>query len=460
MDNVTKCPLDKLYNCLQIVRHYDWLINSYMLDFYIENHWEKLPKSWQLHLENIRPEELSSLLNLQNCGEQKDCNVWPLSLLALRRLLAELCVPRKQHGNISELIELHSPILSHIKLKNIFNKGVKPKKRHEIKIMSSICKYSCQQSPVDFIVDFGAGLGHLARVLGYGYGTQVFCFEMQSDLNAQAHTMNTKLEVMAKKHLPPNMHTFFRQPKHLTLCMTPDVEPHQFLNVITESLQITDNNFKFGIIGLHPCGNLAVMLMRMFIKIPQARFLNFASCCYMKLTTANKQSNIEFQGYPLSQYLLKKPKLSFLSYEALEISCHAMEMYCDRLSKGDYEYLKVHSFRAAAERIIIKHRPNLKHCGLRSVKHVPGMSFEEYFYKATQGMEVSNLQKSELQSLTTKKELLQWRRIVIFYTLRLMFAPLIESIVLYDRFLFLRENGSIFKMHTFICMLVYTYVHI
>lgn len=65
-----------------------------------------------------------------------------------------------------------------------------------------------------------------------------------------------------------------------------------------------------------------------------------------------------------------------------------------------------------------------------------------YFYKATQGVEAFNLPRSDLQTTTTQNDLLHWRRIVIFYTLRLMFAPLIESIILYDRALYLQENGE------------------
>lgn len=397
-------------------------------------------------MEELHPEDLSTLLNYNKCNKQKHA-VWPLSLLTLRHLLLQLSIPRDQSASSIELGVSHSPVLNHIKLGHVFNKCVKPKKRHEIQLMASLCEYSRQISPVDFIVDFGAGLGHLARVLGYGYGIQVYCIEMQPELNVQASCIDIKLECILKKHLPSTNLAFFRRPKHVTLCITPDMQPQEFLRIIAESQQRTSSNFKFGIIGLHPCGDLAVILMRMFTNIPQARFLNFASCCYMKLTTTETQSNIKPQGYPLSQYLLKQQKFSFLSYEALEISCHAVEMYCDRLARGDYEYLKVHSFRAAAERIIVNNWPNLKHCGLRSVKHVPGMDFYDYFYKATQGVEASNLPRSELQAITIQNDLRHWRRIVIFYTLRLMFAPLIESIILYDRALFLQENECHVKIN-------------
>ena len=38
--------------------------------------------------------------------------------------------------------------------------------------------------------------------------------------------------------------------------------------------------------------------------------------------------------------------------------------------------------------------------------------------------------------------LLQWKRVVIFYTLRLLLAPLVETILLLDRLLYLKELGK------------------
>lgn len=46
-------------------------------------------------------------------------------------------------------------------------------------------------------------------------------------------------------------------------------------------------------------------------------------------------------GYPMSDYV--KVLDSKLSYVAREISCHAIEVYCERLMKGEYEDLKVSS---------------------------------------------------------------------------------------------------------------------
>lgn len=58
----------------------------------MDDHWEKMPKSWIKTLIDIPPEYLVDLLI---CPQQKtEKTLWPLSLLALRKLLESLCISR------------------------------------------------------------------------------------------------------------------------------------------------------------------------------------------------------------------------------------------------------------------------------------------------------------------------------------------------------------------------------
>ncbi|XP_017073213.1 protein RRNAD1 isoform X2 [Drosophila eugracilis] len=366
---------EKLEQSLALLKKYEWLLDAYVLDFYLDDHWNKLPDVWQQHLENIPMEYLSELLQ----NEDQDHQVkWPVELMVLQQELRKLCInraPKNQHKN-----SLPCSLLNHPKLKYMFQKRVKPKKQHEITRMAEICALSHRQTPVDFIVDFGAGVGHLARILGYGYGLQVCCFEMQPDLNQKATEIDLKLESMAAKHLSQAETSHFQRPVHLTQRLESSTQPAQFLSSIRNALQLEDDKFSFGIIGLHPCGNLGPTLMRMFLGCPQAKFLNFVGCCYQKMTTQDTHSREQVHGYPLSKFLSEQVG-NYLSYEAREISCHAMEVYHDRLLAKDYEHLRIHSFRAAAERIIVQQFPDLRHCALRNVKHSPDMTFHQKPFK-------------------------------------------------------------------------------
>ena len=43
----------------------------------------------------------------------------------------------------------------------------------------------------------------------------------------------------------------------------------------------------------------------------------------------------------MSNFVGEKLQPSFISYEALEVACHALESYCDRLNDLELEKLKV-----------------------------------------------------------------------------------------------------------------------
>lgn len=190
---------------------------------------------------------------------------------------------------------------------------------------------------------------------------------------------------------------------------------------------------------MHPCGDLAAILTNFFLKSAEAKFLNLVGCCHFKITTVKDiNSNSIPVGYPLSEYL--QSMRSYLSFEAREIACHAIEVYAKRLFDKNYEYLRVHSFRAAIEKIICKHWPERKRSGMKSIKHLT--TFRDYCQQAVGHLEGVEIPEEEIVAHDTQTNLSRWKLIVIFYTLRLMLAPLVESVILYDRILLLLENGK------------------
>ena len=40
----------------------------------------------------------------------------------------------------------------------------------------------------------------------------------------------------------------------------------------------------FGLVGLHPCGDLATTILRLYSNCEEANFICIVGCCYMKLT--------------------------------------------------------------------------------------------------------------------------------------------------------------------------------
>lgn len=211
-----------------INEYYSWLINSYVLvsvcqnhfatsvfeifrlnlqDFYVENHWsDRLPLSWKTTLSNKCPEDLCELFSIEN---ETITHIWPLSILSLRALIKTLTINRNNSSSTISSNDL-SPLASsrlpccytHPKLKQIFSKHIKPKKKHEIQRMSQVCVSTAQEcGNVQYIVDVGGGLGHLSRKLAFGYGLNVCCLEQQSKLSCEAKEIDQNLLYVAAKYL-------------------------------------------------------------------------------------------------------------------------------------------------------------------------------------------------------------------------------------------------------------------
>lgn len=371
-------------------------------------------------------------------------------MLALKTLSNSVCVPRQATTVSSNNSTQNLPS----KLKNEIVRRVKPKKYHEIQKMTEICKNNFHESSISLAIDFGSGLGHLARFLSLYCNVDVCCVEQQPKFVEEAKRLDHSIREKYKKVVGTEVK---QDINHVTFRLK---SPEDF-DLILRGIKDKNRNevLSFGLVGLHPCGDLAVLLLNSFLENNSIRCINIASCCYMKLTTATTVDNqprplsqrtsevlstetINSYSYPLSRYVQNHSNHE-LSYQMLEVACHANEKYASRLQKADYSFLKVHSYRAALEAIIVKHRPDLKHYGLRSVQHTNDLTFKEYCRKATEGSArlKFTVPEEDVECETTQEMLKQWKRVVIFYILRLVLAPFVESIILYDRVLYLREHG-------------------
>lgn len=134
--------------------------------------------------------------------------------------------------------------------------------------------------------------------------------------------LDLELEYTASKYLSPEAMSKLRKPTHFNVTL-------KHLEQLSE-LPLPENMESYGLIGLHPCGDLGPLLLKHFVDNEKVKFICLVGCCFMKLTS---------EGYPMSEYV--KGLDSHLSYVSREISCHAIESYCERLVAGKYEDLKV-----------------------------------------------------------------------------------------------------------------------
>nr|XP_025968608.1 protein RRNAD1 [Dromaius novaehollandiae] len=191
--------------------------------------------------------------------------------------------------------------------------------------------------------------------------------------------------------------------------------------------------------GLHACGDLSVALLRHFARSPRVAALTSVACCYMKLSAcqAPAEGPPAF-GYPLSAWVAGLPGHA-LSYKAREVACHALEDYAGRLRAGDGA-LRMHCYRAVLETLIRAADPGKKRLGVQTVNRAHALSFVEY---ARLGLPRVGLDPAALplDSEAVRSMLRQQQRVVAFFSLVLLLVPLVETLILLDRLLYLRERG-------------------
>lgn len=105
-------------------------------------------------------------------------------------------------------------------------------------------------------------------------------------------------------------------------------------------------------------------------------------------------------------------------------------------------HLRIHCYRALLERVIAEHFPGHRRSELAKVRHFHLLSFGEYVAKATSRLPI-HLTEQMLETEANRRRLADYMRVVIFYTLRLHLAPLLESFVNLDRMLYLFEEARI-----------------
>lgn len=127
-----------------------------------------------------------------------------------------------------------------------------------------------------------------------------------------------------------------------------------------------------------------------------------------------------------------------LSYKAREGACHAVEDYIRRL-REESELLRIHCYRAMLENFIRDTRPDLRRAGIQTIKKAHLLPFTEY---ARMGLARVGLPPElPLDPERVESMLRQQGRVVVYFSLALLLAPVVETLVLLDRIIYLQENG-------------------
>ncbi|NXT15735.1 RRNAD protein, partial [Prunella fulvescens] len=291
--------------------------------------------------------------------------------------------------------------------------------------------------------------GHLSRFLSFALGLCVTAVESDSRLVGLAQRLDRELlrELGKARRVAHGVPLTPRAPRHLAGRLDPAAPWGEFLlppdppgaaPAARNPLGGPGGSEDGGpvlLTGLHACGDLGPALLCHFARSPAVAAVALAGCCYMKLSTAPQRQPL---GYPLSASVAALPGHQ-LSYRAREAACHALEEYEGRLRGGGAQ-LRAHCYRAVLESLIRAAEPSKRHLGLQPGRKAHGLSFPQY---AQLGLPLAGLDPARipLDSGAVGAMLEQQHKVVAFCTLGHLLAPLVETLILLDRLLYLREQG-------------------
>lgn len=224
-----------------------------------------------------------------------------------------------------------------------------------------------------------------------------------------------------------------------------------------KTIPVTDCGAKkpgrFVLTGLHACGDLSSTLLRHFANCPHVQVITSVACCYMKMSTQENPNppgvfkppfsvdtvvdSCSEYGYPMSDWVRGLPGHQ-LSYKAREGACHAIEDYLHRL-REESSLLRSHCYRAILESIIRAESPDMRRPGVQTVRKAHALSFSEYARLALP--RVGLPADLPFDAVAVDEMLAHQGKVVVYFSLVLLLAPVVETLVLLDRMIFLQERG-------------------
>jgi len=205
---------------------------------------------------------------------------------------------------------------------------------------------------------------------------------------------------------------------------------------------------RFGIVGLHTCGDLAPTSLRAMVASTNASYLCSVGCCYQRLTELHyshpfleqQQSRGSSSGFPLSSPL--RSSSYWLGRSARMLACQPMARLAASTAPPSASLL----WRAALQALLQTHAPHLTGQEAQ-VGRLAGRaaSFPQYARLAAThlGAGLGQVSEEELAAWFEEQERRHGARLRAFHVFRSLLAPLVEAIVLVDRLVYLREQPGL-----------------
>nr|XP_034838375.1 methyltransferase-like protein 25 [Maniola hyperantus] len=316
------------------------------------------------------------------------------------------------------------------------------KKKHEIAYLAKEIENVCKTIECDTIVDFGSGLGYLDEQLFKTTDFNVLGLECDETNYVGAKKRQRKYHIQSIQRVKYIKHT---------------INTESYTNI----KEFVDDKFpnceRFCITGLHACADLTVDAINIFLKMEQARALVIMPCCYHRIIAENR-GNCRFKKFPLSKALKevceKNNGFKFLTVPFLRLATQPPNVKNEKMEDLVFNLLA----RAVLQVYASKHNCKLRRTKRKAVRlKTLENNFEAYVANAAKGFKLIRNQNEEkicatkdFEEKIDNEELFSiWRQITrvtfkkaaIFVLLQNCMQPVFENFVLYDRLVYLHENG-------------------
>lgn len=333
---------------------------------------------------------------------------------------------------------------------------MKVKKNHEVEIIARvIAALSNARGKEHFVVDVGDGKGYLSSRLSLEFKLKVLGIDGNLSNTKEAEKRNQKLSkawkaLVTKEAKKKNIEMLSMDNNTLRNDLYKTTSKMIFANTDLKALAtktFPDENIEeICLVGLHTCGNLAPNSLKQFVRNENTKLLCNVGCCYHLLfeefeddffnDEVREMDNQDEAGFPMSKFL--RDKNYKLGRNARMLAAQCFERVIDNKNMPDVSLF----YRALFEKILRERWCPDEPTKVIKLGRIKFNSFEEYLRKGCKKFDINmDLTSEEIENMMENHEF-DRRLINLNYFIRLLNAKIVETLILFDRYLYLLENNS------------------
>uniref|UniRef100_A0A182PRN2 Methyltranfer_dom domain-containing protein n=1 Tax=Anopheles epiroticus TaxID=199890 RepID=A0A182PRN2_9DIPT len=434
-----------------------------MVDYLTEQHWKRfVPETMQRELQTTSDYLQAKEIFWGQFDAAKHADTFPGLRAFIENTRRYRLGGSEAHGTALTLDEFKDALAedcrkeTRLKMTELMN----VKKCHEVEVaaavVASLCNGMATSQPNTklediLVIDAGDGKGYLSSRIALEHGIQVLGVDCNEENTSNAEK---RLERLKNKIPKAVKKSNLEEDEYFTTLVKEDKLDTQYrsatqlIDFNTDLIELAreyfpqGNHSTFCLCGLHTCGNLGPNCLRLFHQNPTIKGICNVGCCYHLMQeqfvvdefyNPTKVSDNPGFGFPMSNYL--RARSFYLGRNARNLAAESIERACaNRENPSD----KL-GYRALLQVVFLE-------CGERKshqVRRLKCSGFVDYVRKSVRRLALEERVTITDASLLELEErfAVELEQLKVFYLIRQQLAPVVETLILLDRLLYLRECG-------------------